>query len=190
MADQPALVYEDDAVTHGEPVHFGGFPGLWVQGRPVAVAELGFETVEDAYKAVEELGLPLNQTTVAVGEGAMPDMGGRAPSLDEVRGTDWKPEPGQPGAELAPGEVFPADPARPVEEARLTESLLDLNAPDAVAAVASVDDPAELDALAAAEKAGANRKTVTAALKARADELATAAAAAPPTEGGSLGGNA
>jgi hypothetical protein len=115
------------------------------------------------------------------------------PSLDEVRGTDWKPTPGEPGAALAPGEVFPPDPPRPEEEARLTESLLDLNAPDAVLALAAVDDPAELDALAAAEKAGKNRATVKAAIETRQKDLAswgTGIEPAAPAAGGSLGGNA
>lgn len=193
MPDQPALVLEDDSVSHGEPVHFGGFPGLWIKGQPVAVSELGFESVDDAHKRVDELNLPLAQTTVAQGEGLMPDMGDRMPGLDEVRGVkDWKPERGQPGADLQPGEVFPADPERPAEEERLTSSLLDLNAPDAVAAIASVDDPAELDQLAAAEKAGKNRQTVKAALTARQKEVASWGTGPPPApaEGGSLGGNA
>jgi hypothetical protein len=192
MADQPALVLEDPAVSHGEPVHFSGFPGLWVVGEPVAVWQLGFDNDDAAFARAEELALPLVQTTVPAGEGAMPDMGGRMPSLDQVRGTDWKPKPGEPGAQLAPGEVFPPDPARPEEEVRLTESLLDLNAPDAVLALAAVDDPAELDALAAAEKAGANRKTVNAAISARQKDLASWGTGTEPAapEGGSLGGNA
>lgn len=47
---------------------FAGFPGLWSQGVPVAVADLGFETDDQAYAAVDELGLPLTQTTVAEAE--------------------------------------------------------------------------------------------------------------------------
>lgn len=192
MADQPALVLEDDSISHDEPVHYTGYPGLWIKGQPVAVSELGFDDADAAFARAEELSLPLTRTTVAEGEGAMPDMGGRAPSLDEVRGDkDWKPAPGQPGAALAPGEVFPPDPERPVEEERLSSSLLDLNAPDAVAAVAAVDDPAELDMLLAAEKAGKNRMTVKGALSSRQVELASTATAAPlEPEGGSLGGNA
>jgi hypothetical protein len=77
---RPALVLEEGAVSHGEPVHFANFPGLWIEGQPVAVSELGFDDDDAAFARAEELGLPLDETTVAAGEGAMPDMGGRAPS--------------------------------------------------------------------------------------------------------------
>jgi hypothetical protein len=110
MADQPALVLEDPAVSHGEPVHFSGSPASGSWGEPVAVSQLGFDNDDAAFARAEELALPLVQTTVAAGEGAMPDMGGRMPSLDEVRGTDWKPKPGEPGARARAGRGVPAGP--------------------------------------------------------------------------------
>lgn len=166
---QPALVLDDDSVSHDEPVHFGGFPGLWAKDRPVLVSELGFETLDDAYQAVDELGLPLARTTVAAGEGLMPVDENRMPGLDEVRGTDWKPSPGQPGAELGPGEVFP--PAPEGAAASAVQPVLAANAAEVIDAVAAVADVTALEAMRASETANKNRSTVLAAIDARVDEL-------------------
>jgi len=71
----PALVL-DDTVTGAasEPVHFANMPGLWLEGQPVAVSELGFASDADAYAAVEEAGLPLVKTKVKSGKGLMPEV--------------------------------------------------------------------------------------------------------------------
>lgn len=164
MATVPALVFESDAHASSEAVHFANFPGVWYVGQPIAVSELGFDTGDEAQAAVAAAGLPLSSTTVAEGDGLMPQVPGTMPGADEARATGWTPQPGDPGAELAPGEVFPPDPPRPAEEDLLESTILDMNAGDAVAAIEEISDTAELDALTARETAGKNRTTVLKAL--------------------------
>lgn len=71
----PALVLtEEKAAERGYtgpgPHTLGGvFPGTWFVGEPVAVSELGFDTPEEAFAAAEDANAPLEQTTVADGEG-------------------------------------------------------------------------------------------------------------------------
>ncbi len=190
---QTALVLDDDSVAHGEPVHFGNFPGLWVVGQPVAVSELGFESEDEALARVEELGLPLKTLTVTAGSSPMPARANHLPGLDEVRGSDWKPEPGQPGAELQPGEVFPPDPFRPAELDLAILTMLDGSAADAVSAIEAFDGTAaDLDALYAEEKARKNRSSVLAAIDARvsghAADAEASAEVAETAEGSALGG--
>lgn len=115
MADsntEPALVLDDEAVSGREPVHFGGFPGTFLPGRPVAISALGFNTADEALGLVEELGLPLSETEVETGEGAPPPRVNHALGELEALGMsrEYVPPPGSPGAQLADGESFP--PAR------------------------------------------------------------------------------
>jgi hypothetical protein len=53
-----ALVLPVDRAPSIEPQVFGGFPGVWTPGVPIAVESLGL-TVNDARRLVEERGLPL-----------------------------------------------------------------------------------------------------------------------------------
>lgn len=168
---QPALVLDDPSVSHSEPVHFGGFPGLWAVDRPIAVSELGFDSVDDAYARADELGLPLARTTVAFGDGLMPARDNHLPGAHEV-GPDWKPAPGQPGAELGPGETFPPSPMSASEVLDEIAPALEPNADEVIAAVELVDDAATLNAMRASEAAGKARKTVLAALDARLEQVA------------------
>lgn len=176
-----ALVLDESVVAHGEPVHFGGFPGVWAAEHPVAVRELGFDTDEDALDRVRELGLPLTETTVPADGGKPLPVPNHMPGADEVRGTDWKPQPGEPGAQLQPGETFPPS-LGPVTVAEVAEELaspLDVNVEPALEVVAAT--PAdELDALELAEQSGRDRTTVLQAIAARREELA---AATPVDEG-------
>jgi hypothetical protein len=52
-----ALVLPAGAVVGTGPFHFGGFPGQWYPGEPIAVSALGFETPDEAIEAAK--GLPL-----------------------------------------------------------------------------------------------------------------------------------
>lgn len=72
--------------TGGEAVHFGGFPGLWVPGRPVALSELGFNAEKDARDTAAALGLPLREVSVDAGSAPMPVRPNHASS-------DLAPEP-------------------------------------------------------------------------------------------------
>jgi hypothetical protein len=68
--------FELDAEAAGlsgdEFVHFANFPGMWRPGQPVAAAELGFDSAEEAETRVAELGLPLLVVTVEEGSAPMP----------------------------------------------------------------------------------------------------------------------
>jgi hypothetical protein len=59
------------ATTGSEAIHFGGFPGQWYPGRPIAVSELGFETKDEALEAAK--GLPLVVKIVPVGSAPTPE---------------------------------------------------------------------------------------------------------------------
>lgn len=78
MATQPkvkALVLDADAAGYsgGEAVHFGGFPGVWAPGQPIAITELGFDSERDARDAVKALELPLREVSVDAGSAPMPE---------------------------------------------------------------------------------------------------------------------
>lgn len=62
------------AGASGEPVHFGGFPGVWFPGQPIAVSELGFASVKEARAARSELAGALVEKTVKVGSAPMPQV--------------------------------------------------------------------------------------------------------------------
>ena len=151
-----ALVLDDTVTGAAEPVHFAGFPGLWVEGRPVAVTELGFESDDVALATVADLGLPLELTSVAPGDGLMPEVPNHVPA---------GVTPVFVGDELD-HVVEPAPPADPFADA------VKANADDVIASVEKLNDLPQLGALKAAELAGKNRSTVIAALDARTAQLA------------------
>lgn len=66
-----ALVLPAARTVGSEPVHFGGFPGLWYPERPIALSALGFETPDEALEAAREL--PLVTMRVEVGSAPMPE---------------------------------------------------------------------------------------------------------------------
>jgi hypothetical protein len=71
--NETAFVLPKDAFPGNEaPVHFGGFPGVWEPGRPVAVSELGFQTVSAARDARKELAPELVEKQVATGSAPAP----------------------------------------------------------------------------------------------------------------------
>lgn len=55
----PGLVLPVDAVSDLETTTFPGFPGTFTPGEPVALADLGFDSEDEAFALVEELQLPL-----------------------------------------------------------------------------------------------------------------------------------
>jgi len=70
-ATETALVLPVSATTGSEAVHFGGFPGQWYPGRPIAVSVLGFETEDEALEAAKDL--PLVVKRVKVGSAPAPE---------------------------------------------------------------------------------------------------------------------
>ena len=68
---ETALVLPVSATTGSEAVHFGGFPGQWYPGRPIAVSALGFETEDEALKAAKDL--PLVVKRVKAGSAPAPE---------------------------------------------------------------------------------------------------------------------
>lgn len=145
----------DVDVVQSEAVHFAGFPGLWLADRPIAVSELGFATDDDAYAAVDELGLPLAQTTVAEGAGLMPEVANHVPAgvvpvFDHLEAVDGN-------------EVVVADPYADAVAA---------NADVLIESIAATTEVDVLDGLEAAETAGKSRTTVLQAITDRRAELA------------------
>lgn len=98
------LDVEQAGHTRGEAVAFGGFPGVWEPGRPVAVSELGFDTDADALALVEELELPLRKVKVEAGSAPMPDRPNHVASQLEQLGAEEDAE----GDEQAAGQEEPA----------------------------------------------------------------------------------
>jgi hypothetical protein len=68
---ETALVLPVGATVGSEPVHYGGFPGQWYPGRPIAVSALGFETEDEALEAAKDL--PLVVTRAKVGSAPAPE---------------------------------------------------------------------------------------------------------------------
>ena len=68
---ETALVLPASAVVGSEAIHFGGFPGQWYPGRPIAVSALGFETKDEALEAAKDL--PLVVKIVPVGSAPAPE---------------------------------------------------------------------------------------------------------------------
>jgi hypothetical protein len=81
---EPAVVFQDDSHTGTDLVHFGGYPGVFMPGKKVAVTEIEFDDPKDAVDRAKELGLPLEKTTVAVGRGKMVARENHAPSDADV----------------------------------------------------------------------------------------------------------
>lgn len=75
MAKVKAFELDTEAAgyTGTEPVHFGGFPGTWQPGRPIAVTELGFDTEKEAREQVKQLALPLREVQADLADARMPE---------------------------------------------------------------------------------------------------------------------
>jgi hypothetical protein len=82
---ESAFVFQDESHTGTDLVHFGGYPGVFVPGEKVAVSELEFDTAKDATDRANELGLPLEKTTVTAGKGKMVARENHAPSDADVK---------------------------------------------------------------------------------------------------------
>jgi hypothetical protein len=86
------LALELDVEAAGEgrglEVHFSNFPGVWAPERPIAVTELGFDTVDEALARVDELGLPLRQVDVEAGSAPMPARDNQIASEDQARAVE------------------------------------------------------------------------------------------------------
>lgn len=117
MSTEIALELDTEAAgyTKLEPVHFGGFPGLWAPGIPVAVSELGFESEQAALDQVAELDLPLKQVNVDVGTAPALARPNHVLSEEQKRALDLDAEANWPpsnhaeadAAATAAGVVFP-----------------------------------------------------------------------------------
>ena len=68
---ETALVLPVSAAPGSEAIHFGGFPGQWYPGRPIAVSALGFETKDEALEAAKDL--PLVVKIVPIGSAPAPE---------------------------------------------------------------------------------------------------------------------
>jgi hypothetical protein len=69
---ETALVLPVSATSGSEPIHFGGFPGQWYPGVPIAVSALGFETKDEALEAAKDL--PLVPKRVPFGSAPAPEQ--------------------------------------------------------------------------------------------------------------------
>lgn len=107
MSDQKtetAFVLPADAFPGSDaPVHFGGFPGIWEPGRPIAVSELGFATVGDARDARKEFAPELDEKSVKVGSAPMPERENHVPAEPAAAVDEGEPEPAS-AAEEGPAE--------------------------------------------------------------------------------------
>lgn len=90
MATVTALELDAEAAgyTGGEALHFGGFPGVWSPGQPVAVSELGFESEQDALDRARELELPLREVRVDEGSAPMPARPNHLANTDQETALD------------------------------------------------------------------------------------------------------
>lgn len=83
-----AYVLPQEAVAGTDAVTFAGFPGIWTPGEPIAALELvthgGFVDEDELADMVEELGLPLEQTTVTGDDGAMPTPANHVAGREEA----------------------------------------------------------------------------------------------------------
>lgn len=159
-----ALVLDDTVRVALEPVHFAGFPGLWITDCPVAVSELGFENEDVALAAVEELGLPLLLTSVPVGEGLMPEV------ANHVRA-------GEVPVSIDVDEAEVETVEEPAASDPFAEAVA-LSAAELIPSIQAADDLAWLATLEAEEKASKNRTSVLAAI----EERRTAITPAPEPE--------
>lgn len=157
-----ALVLDDTVKVSLEPVHFAGFPGLWITDRPVAVSELGFDNEDEALATVDELGLPLELTTVAVGEGLMPEVPNHVRAGEVPVSIDVDDAEVETVEEPAASDPF-------AEAVALTAEKL-------IPAIEAATDLDWLVTLEAEEKASKNRSSVVAAIDER------RAALTPPDE--------
>lgn len=56
--NDPALVWPSDEQSSEAAQTFPGFPGVWTQGEPIALSELGL-TAEEAEEMIRDRSLPL-----------------------------------------------------------------------------------------------------------------------------------
>ncbi|MDQ5821225.1 MAG: hypothetical protein M3540_07290 [Actinomycetota bacterium] len=83
----------DSGLTSTDGVHYGGVPGVYRLGEPVAVVDTGRTTAELA-EIVKEQGVPLEETTVRA-KPSVPDLPRTHEELDavaEMRGVVFGPD--------------------------------------------------------------------------------------------------
>lgn len=136
----PALILtEEKAAEHGYmgagPFTFpGGFPGVFVPGKPLALSETGFSSEEEAQAALDETGIPLEWTEVEEGEG-LAERDNHALAADqaveveaaEVRAIKTHADADAAAAEL--GISFKSDPRPTVAEKIATIKAVRLGEP-------------------------------------------------------------
>ena len=114
MAENALVLPADDAAT-GEPQTFGGFPGVYTPGEPVALEAIGLDAKE-AKRLIKEMNLPLKLSSggqKAMSEGR--DVYVLGSGDDKVGPGEFTPLP-PPGAPVAsareglkPGEQLDED---------------------------------------------------------------------------------
>lgn len=104
-ATETAFVLPEDAVagSHG-PVHFGGFPGVWYPGQPIAVAELGFPTGSAAREAKKLYAPDLVEKSVKTGSAQMPPRENHIPATEPAT-VEEQAEPVKDEEPLAEGQA-------------------------------------------------------------------------------------
>jgi len=58
MSDDGGFVLPEGFASSSEPQNFPGFPGLWTEGEPIALSDLGVEDGNAAEALVAAMGLP------------------------------------------------------------------------------------------------------------------------------------
>lgn len=83
MASEKELAFvlpAADVAGSAGAVCFAGFPGVWAPDVPIAVSELGFESVQDARAARDATASVLRDVKVDTGTAPMPERPNHLPS--------------------------------------------------------------------------------------------------------------
>lgn len=136
-----AFVLPEDAVSGAGPVTFPGFPGVWTPGEPIeaqAFVDAGvFASADAMVSRVEELGLPLEPTSVQAGEAPLPNRDNHVPNAPEAAAAAEKVLAAMTHAELD------------AKATSLGIELPDGTKPEKVAALETAMQPAALEEMGA-----------------------------------------
>ena len=105
--DNVSVVFTEEAaknlVFSGEPQTFGGFPGVYAVGEPVALGTLGL-TEKEAKAKIKEMNLPLELTSEP---GSYPEPEPIWALVNEAEVEPGQPIPIVPNAHIASGAELP-----------------------------------------------------------------------------------
>lgn len=144
-----AYVLPADAAPNSEAQVFDGFPGRWLPGEPIALAELELDEAEAA-KRVKDLNLPLKKTTADAKDRRGMLSGADLPSAatPELRVEPLSPMPGLTDDDFK--ALLDEEPVSPVVAHLAREAGYDAPDPDPREQLLALTRP-ELDKLAAVE---------------------------------------